>query len=117
CTIHSTHHSKTDISTRHLNEFDTFIRNNISVQIINKVRNKESKFLSEIISSRRPYGLDSKVRPTKTGELTLVWSGGSGPFPLEGVTNNAETIKKWKVLLSKASHDHGGQPDKDGKRR
>ena len=26
-------------------------------------------------------------------------------------------IDKWKVLLSKASNDHGGQPDKEGKRR
>ena len=26
-------------------------------------------------------------------------------------------VNKWKVMLSKASFDHGGQPDKDGKRR
>jgi len=33
------------------------------------------------------------------------------------VTSGFEFIDKWKVLLSKASNDHGGQPDKEGKRR
>ena len=28
-----------------------------------------------------------------------------------------DLIDKWKVMLSKASNDHGGQPDKEGKRR
>jgi site-specific DNA-methyltransferase (adenine-specific) len=33
------------------------------------------------------------------------------------VTSGKDLIDKWKVLLSKASNDHGGQPDKEGKRR
>lgn len=117
CTVENIHNGKTNISVRPLNEFDTFIRDSISVSIIKKVLDTENSFLKDIVSSRKPFGLDSKVRPLNKGDVTLVWSGGQGPYLSSKLTDGKELIARWKVLLSKASYDHGGQPDKDGKRR
>lgn len=64
-----------------------------------------------------PFGLVSSVRPEKIGELGLITSAGIGKISLDKITTGIELIDKWKVLLSKASNDHGGQPDKEGKRR
>jgi site-specific DNA-methyltransferase (adenine-specific) len=104
-------------SSRFLDEFETFVRDNMAIGIINKIRNKSNSFLDNVVSSRMPFGLASSVRPEKKGELDLVTSGGNGKIPIAKVTNGKELIKKWKILLSKASNDHGGQPDKDGKRK
>ncbi len=117
CTVKNIHNGKSNVSTRPLNEFDTFVRDSISISIIKKVKNSSDSFLDSIVSSRKPFGLDSKVRPLRKGDLILSWSGGKGPYQTSKITTGVEIVNKWKVLLSKASFDHGGQPDKEGKRR
>lgn len=77
----------------------------------------ENSFLNNVVLSRKPFGIDSKTRPSKKGDLVLISSGGIGKFSSNKVTSRKELINKWKVLISKASYDHGGQPDKEGKRR
>ncbi|MBP6445483.1 MAG: Eco57I restriction-modification methylase domain-containing protein [Saprospiraceae bacterium] len=104
-------------SKRFLDEFDTFVRDNLAIDIIHKVKQKSNSFLDEAVSSRMPFGLVSSVRPEKTGDLELITSKGKGKIHLNKITSGKNLIDKWKVLLSKASNDHGGQPDKEGKRR
>ena len=104
-------------SNRYLNEFEIFVRDNIAVDIIHKIQNQETKFLNSLVSSRMPFGLDSKVRPSSTGELNVISSESRGKISSKQITNGNEYIDKWNVLLSKASTDHGGQPNKDGKRK
>ncbi len=117
CRVVNIHKGKSTISVRPLNEFETFIRDSIAVAIIKKVKAKGEASLSEIVSSRKPFGLESKQRSYSKGDLRLVWSGGEGVIPSSKVPSGKNLIDKWKVLLSKTSHDHAGQPDKDGKRR
>ena len=117
CTIENIHNGKPNISVRPLNEFETFVRDSVSVAIIKKVLNQEKSYLSDVVSSRKPFGLDSKARPQKKGDLTLLWSGGQGPYQSSNIKYGKDLISQWKVLLSKASYDHGGQPDREGKRR
>lgn len=102
---------------RYLDEFETFVRDNVAVNIIQKVKEGSNSFLDSKVSSRMPFGLVSSIKPESTGELDLITSSGNGKISLDMVTSGFEFIDKWKVLLSKASNDHGGQPDKEGKRR
>lgn len=107
-----TYHSK-----RPLNEFETFIRYGSAVPILKKILTKNEKSLSEVVSSRKPFGLATNVRPDSKGDLRLYWNGGEGPFKSENVTIGVEMINKWKTITSKVSYDHGGLPDKEGQRR
>ena len=102
---------------RFLGEFDTFIRDNVSIGIIRKIKSQHSSFLDRVVSSRMPFGLPSNQNFESDGDLVLISSSGTGNISKKKITSNVELIDKWKVLLSKASNDHGGQPDKDGKRR
>jgi len=104
-------------SIRPLNEFNTFVRLAPAVSILRKVISKREEPMTRIISATRPFGLQTKDRPDGNGMLRLVTSAGSGNIPLERVKSGYEMIGKWKVMTSKTSHDHAGQPDKDGKRR
>lgn len=105
------------ISTRPLNEFKTFIRFGPAVSILRKVQSKKEESLKKIISPTRPFGLQTSDRPIGEGDVHLVSSGGEGLIPSASVTSGKDMINKWKVMTSKTSHDHAGQPDKDGTRR
>jgi len=104
-------------STRPLNEFKTFVRFGPAVSILRKVVAKKEESMTKIISATRPFGLQTKDRPDGKGTLRLVSSAGDGKISVKRVTCGYEMIDKWKVMTSKTSHDHAGQPDKDGKRR
>lgn len=117
CEVETIRKSEKIQSLRYLDEFETFVRDDLAIGIIHKINKKNDSFLDEIVSSRMPFGLVSSVRPDKTGDLVLITSAGNGKISSEKITTGKEYINNWKVLLSKASNDHGGQPDKDGKRR
>ena len=100
-----------------MNEFNIFIRDSKAVEIIRSIKSKNSKAVEEIISSRNPFNLPSKIRPKENGDLILISSASKGKYPSEKVLKGHEYIGKWKVFISKASYDHGGQSNKDGQRR
>ena len=104
-------------SVRFLNEFETFIRDKESVEIIKKVKAKVSASLDAAVSSRKPFGFDSMNRGRAKGELDIRTSKGWAKTSVEEVSVGHNLINVWKVLLSKASNDHGGQADKEGLRR
>lgn len=104
-------------SRRPLNEFNTFIRFGPAVSIVRKVISQNEEKLTKIISATRPFGLQTSDRPDGSGDLYLVSSGGEGLIASSRVTSGQNMIDKWKVMTSKTSHDHAGQPDKDGTRR
>lgn len=104
-------------AVRFLDEFPTLIRYPAAVSIVHKVQALAEPSLAQRVSSRKPFGLATNVRPGETGELTLRYNGGTGPFPREEVRKGAEMIGQWKVMLSYLTAEHAGQPDKSGRFR
>lgn len=86
CEVVNIHKGVAKSSTRPLNEFSTFIRHGTAVPIIQKILAQKEVSMSNQVSSRKPFGLSTNVRPTKKGDLTLVWNGGKGPFESTNVT-------------------------------
>ena len=117
CEVTSISRGNTEVAMRRLDEFETFIRSDKAVRIIEKVLAKNEQSLATMVSSQKPYGLRTFARPEEAGELTLRWNGGEGPFPREKVTSGIEWIDRWKVFTSYLTHDHAGQSDSEGKRR
>lgn len=117
CTVVNCHGGSTQTSVRPLNEFPVFIRDSRSIPIIRKVLAKSEPKMDSQVTSRKPFGLDTSARPQKSGDITLRWLNGEGPFQRCDVPTGQELIDKWKVITSYAGFDHAGQPDKDGRRR
>lgn len=117
CSVINKFKGKDYVSKRPLNEFKTFIRFGPAVSILKKILSKKEESLTKIVSATRPFGLQTSDRPTGSGDMHLVSSGGEGLIPSSKVTTGKDMINKWKVMTSKTSHDHAGQPDKEGTRR
>jgi site-specific DNA-methyltransferase (adenine-specific) len=117
CEIINMHNGKEAVSIRSLNEYQTFIRHSKAVPIVRKILSKNEKRMSEQVSSYKPFGLRTYVKPQKTGDIILRWQKGEGPYKRNEITTGVEMIDKWKVISSRSGHDHAGNPGKDGKRR
>ena len=104
-------------TTRKLNEFDTFIRRAEALNIVKKVLDKKEPLMSNVVSSSKPFGLRTFVRPQKSGDILLRWQNGEGPYNRSEISVGVEMIDKWKVITSYVGYDHAGNPGKDGKRK
>ena len=104
-------------SERQLDEFSTFVRHSAAVPIIRKVTSGQKRFMSDQVSSRKPFGLPTNARPDKNGDLVLRWEKGEGPYPRDQITVGTGLIDKWKAITSYVAYDHAGNPGKDGRRK
>ena len=98
---------KTSVLTRSLSEDggDTFIRYNEAISILNKVQNRNESSFSEIVSSRKPFGLDTQVKgkKSKTKEaIALYQNGGVGFIHRDEILKNHEWIDAHKIYVSMA---------------
>lgn len=117
CDVVNVRNNETMHSVRALNEFDTFIRHDQAASIVRKVCAFGEPMMSNIVSSSKPFGLRTFVRPQEFGDILLRWQNGEGPYRRDEITVGRELIDKWKVITSYVGYDHAGNPGKDGKRR
>ena len=120
CCVKTIQKNKVSIVDRSLNEFETFIRENVAVQIIRKVLNRSDEMMDSVVFSRNPFGFASndcfKVAK-KGGDIPIMTSKGFFYVPVKSIQTNASSVGKWKVIMSKASAEHAGQTDKDGRKK
>ena len=117
CEVTTRNRSRVRTSKRKLDDFDVFIRDEEALNIIKKVAEFGESRYSSRVSAQKPFGLRTYVKPTKTGDITLRYSGGKGPFKKSEVSAGRDWIDKFKVIMSYLTYDHAGRPDKDGRRR
>jgi site-specific DNA-methyltransferase (adenine-specific) len=119
CEFTTVRGQESDTRVRALNEFPTFVRYNKAIDIIHKVLRKSDEFLNSIISSRNPFGLPTSTRghnEKSQNDLLLVSSKGRSFISRAEVEEN-ELIDSYKVLISRITYEHAGEPDKEGKLR
>ena len=117
CDVVNIHNGKKTRTSRNLKEYDVFIRYGQALSIFKKICSMETEFFDKYVSSQKPFGLRTYVKPTEDGELKLRYNGGTGPFRRELVTAGIDWIDKWKVIISYLTNDHAGRSDKEGKRK
>ena len=117
CDVVNVRNNETMHSVRALNEFDTFIRHDQAASIVRKICAIGEPMMSNMVSSSKPFGLRTFVRPQESGDILLRWQNGEGPYRRDEITVGRELIDKWKVITSYVGYDHAGNPGKDGKRR
>lgn len=117
CNVKTIHGNCEIEALRDLGEFRTFIRHPVALSIVKKVLAKSRKFVNEIVSSQKPFGLRTYVTPDVKGDLKLRYNKGVGSFKRENVCEKIEWIDKWKIIMSYLTADHAGRADSEGKRK
>ena len=90
-------------SERYLNEYEVFIRNEEAISIIKKVKEFNSKWLSERVSSRKPFGLSTNYKPQNEGiPCWFIQKIGLKYAKNKDVIDTNNYLDKWKLLVPKA---------------
>lgn len=108
CKVVSCIDDKTDEMTRNLNEFETFVRFNKAIPILNKILKIFFEPLSKMVSSQKPFGLRTFERPTGKGKIKLYANKETGLIEEKDLTRGKELLNKWKILLSRG-YGEGGE--------
>jgi len=97
----------TSEDTRPLREdgMNTLVRYNDAISILRKVLNKKEKNFSELVSSRKPFGIATNVMGRSNpflGSVPIYRNKGVGHIEQKGITINREWIDKTKILITKS---------------
>ena len=116
CEFTTVLNGKRETDRRDLDEFDVFVRYNNAVKVIHKL-GEDYESLVDILSSRNPFGLPTSVRGKDkdfSGSIKVISSKGAGYIESKEVLTNKHLIPKYKVLISRITYEHAGEPDKNG---
>lgn len=111
CRVISSIGGKNTEKIRKLNQFDVFVRSNIGVEIINKIRKKANKYLNEVVASISPFGLSTNVKGKKNyfaGSVKLISSSGESFIQANDVPKGKEYIDEYKISIGQLNPDRGG---------
>lgn len=116
CEFTTVLNGKRNTANRKLNEYDVFVRYNIAVDILHHIDFEKSSVV-QMLSSRNPFGLPTSERgvPEPFSEsVKVVSSKGVGYISKDAISNNKNIVDQFKVLISRITFEHAGEPDKDG---
>lgn len=108
CTITTNDNGIIEVSKRRLLEvgMDTFIRNNLSINIYKKVSLKHENTFDTLVSSQTPFGLLTNFNNFKNenfkGALKLYKRNGYAFVDPKYLTKNIAWVDNHKILISKA---------------
>lgn len=111
CSVTTHMNNAADSMSRELDQFDTFVRFNKAISILEKVNSKGYSPMSNKVSGVQPFGLPTNVRPTGRGMITLYANKTVGNIQRSAIKAGTEMIGSWKVLLSMAYGEGGESRD------
>lgn len=90
-------------SERFLNEYEVFIRNENAIEIIEKVKKHNNEWLSDVVSSRKPFGLATNYTPKNDGvPCWFIQKIGLRFADKKDIMDSNNYLEKWKLLIPKA---------------
>lgn len=108
CEVTTIMNNNEDNAKRPLDQFDKFIRFNRAIPILEKVLAKGMDSLGDTVSSTSPFGLETNVRPKKSGDIMLYANNSIGRYSSKDIKQGRALIPNWKVLLGMA-YGEGGE--------
>lgn len=108
CRVTTRMNGMDDTMDRSLDQFDTFVRFNKAISILEKVKTKGYSSMSGQVSRQKPFGLRTFEQPSGKGNITLYANKKVGRIEKSAITNGTEMLGLWKVLIS-MGYGEGGE--------
>ena len=118
CTFTTRKSNRESVKERDLSKHQFVIRDNIALDILEKVERTTTEYLSAKVASINVFGFASKARgsseKTSNDDYELLSSKGFGYVPTNSLATNTELANKYKVIVSQVISEHAAEPDKKG---
>jgi len=108
CRVTTCMNGAEDSMIRPLNQYDTFVRFNKAIPILEKIRAKNYPAFSDQVSRQKPFGLRTFVQPSGKGNIRLYANRSIGRIERSEIAAGTEMLNRWKVFISMA-YGEGGE--------
>lgn len=104
CNIINIRNGIKSFSKRSLNEYSTLVRDNEAIDIVRKIKNIHiGKYMDEVISPSRPFGIRAKYTPKAKGiPCQFKQRIGKRYVSLKDIRDDNNILNKWKFLIPRA---------------
>lgn len=103
CEVTNFNQDKNSALCRNLDEYGTFVRQNAAVEIVKKVINRNTEFLIDKVSSRKPFGLPTNYTPKNQGiPCWFIQRIGKQYASIADISDSFNILDKWKFLIPKS---------------
>lgn len=106
CVFTTVNNTEKITKSRILNEYQTFIRDNKGLEIVNKVKAlniNNGKTLDEIVSPQKPFGLPTNYKPQEKGvPCWFIQKIGLKYANKEDIIDTNNYLNKWKLLVPRS---------------
>jgi superfamily II DNA or RNA helicase len=117
CVVHNIESNSNKVCSRKLNEFSVFVRNNSSISILVKIKEKSVRFLNELVLSINPFGFRTYYRgrnDKQEGDIKILTSEGWGFVKRSDVLKNTDLIDCYKIIIGRFVPSNGEMNVKPG---
>ncbi|MEI6640146.1 MAG: Eco57I restriction-modification methylase domain-containing protein, partial [Chlorobium sp.] len=101
CLVTTRMNGTEDTMNRYLDQFDTLVRFNQAISILDKVIAKGYPSMSNQVSRQKPFGLRTYVQPSGLGNVRLYANKSVGTIEDSAITIGRDMLDSWKVLVSR----------------
>ena len=99
---------------RYLNQFDTLIRSNAAVSILEKIMSKSTSYLNSLVLSINPFGFRTYFRGSDQGDVKILTSKGWAKVYRTEISKGVEYIDKFKIIVGRFVPSNGEMSVKPG---
>ena len=99
---------------RYLNQFDTLIRLNAAVSILEKVISISTSYLKDSVLSINPFGFRTYFRGKDNGDIKILTSKGWSKVNRTEITKGIEYIDQYKIIVGRFVPSNGEMSVKPG---
>lgn len=101
-------------ANRYLNQFDTLIRSNAAVSILEKITSKSISYLNSLVLSINPFGFRTYFRGSDKGDVKILTSKGWAKVYRTDISKGIEYIDQFKIIVGRFVPSNGEMSVKPG---
>ena len=102
------------VAKRFLNQFDTLIRSNAAIPILEKIVKTSTSFLNSLVLSINPFGFRTYFRGSDKGEISILTSKGWAKVKRAEITKGMEYVDMYKIIVGRFVPSNGEMSVKPG---
>lgn len=114
CLVTNYNAIKDVVAKRYLNQFDTLIRSNAAVPILEKIVSKSSSYLNNLVLSINPFGFRTYFRGSDKGDISILTSKGWAKVKRTEITKGVEYVDMYKIIVGRFVPSNGEMSVKPG---
>jgi hypothetical protein len=109
------HGALKDVTTvRYLSQFETLIRSNAAVPIIEKIKAKSTQYLNSLVLSINPFGFRTYFRGGEIGDVKILTSQGWAKVNCDDISKGIEYVSQYKIIVGRFVPSNGEMSVKPG---